>query len=414
MKSVVSSLALALALAGFAAAPAVAQAPSGQFDRNRYVSAAERPQPEFDPLPLRAGAFEIRSRLGLAVRSNDNIYAEASNTTEDVIIGATPELELKSTWSVHEISAGVRADHREYLDQGEESSTDFTGFLRGRLDVTREFWVGGSIDGGRITEQRYEPAARTGADLTEYDRADTALLAAFRRDRFQVEGRLGSASSDFDTAQSFRDVTETYAAGRASYAISPDVAVYVQGRVSDQDYDFVGSALNPSRDGRRTTGQIGLNFELAAPFRGDIAFGYVEEEKDALSRPDTNGMSVDGRLEWFPTQLTTLTFTGQRDIFDPGLVNSSTAYNTSFGVRIDHELRRNVLLFGEARSRSIDFQDIDRTDDQGEFGIGLGYKLNRRARLDLSYMMRTQDSSGLQAERDFDQNILSAALVIYP
>jgi hypothetical protein len=73
-----------------------------------------------------------------------------------------------------------------------------------------------------------------------------------------------------------------------------------------------------------------------------------------------------------------------------------------------------VLLFGEARSRSIDFQDIDRTDDQGEFGIGLGYKLNRRARLDLSYMMRTQDSSGLQSERDFDQNILSAALVIYP
>jgi hypothetical protein len=28
--------------------------------------------------------------------------------------------------------------------------------------------------------------------------------------------------------------------------------------------------------------------------------------------------------------------------------------------------------------------------------------------------MRTQDSSGLQSERDFDQNILSAALVIYP
>ena len=140
----------------------------------------------------------------------------------------------------------------------------------------------------------------------------------------------------------------------------------------------------------------------------------MKEEKDAAARPDTNGMSVDGRLQWFPTQLTTVTFTGQRDIFDPGLVGSGSAYNTTFGVRVDHELRRNVLLFGEARSRTIDFQDIDRKDDQGEFGFGLGYKLNRRARLDLSYMMRTQDSGGALADRDFDQNILSAALVLYP
>lgn len=414
MKSVVSSLAFSLALTGLAIAPASAQKAPGQFERNRYVSAADRPQPEFDPLPVRAGAFEVRSRLGLGVRSNDNIYAESGNTTDDVIVGLAPEVELKSTWSVHELSAGVRADHREYLDQSDESSTDYTGYLRGRLDVTREFWVGASLDGGRITEQRYEPASRVNTPLTEYDRADTALLAAFRRDRFQVEGRVGSVSSDFDNGQDFRDLTESYASGRASYAISPDVAVYVQGRVADQDYDFAGSSLNPNRDGRRTTGQIGLNFELAAPFRGDIAFGYVKEEKDAAARPDTNGMSVDGRLQWFPTQLTTVTFTGQRDIFDPGLVGSGSAYNTTFGVRVDHELRRNVLLFGEARSRTIDFQDIDRKDDQGEFGFGLGYKLNRRARLDLSYMMRTQDSGGALADRDFDQNILSAALVLYP
>jgi hypothetical protein len=120
--------------------------------------------------------------------------------------------------------------------------------------------------------------------------------------------------------------------------VNPDVAVFVQGRVSEIDFG------KSNRDTQRTTGQVGLSFELSSPWRGDIAVGVTREEKDAAALRGANfdGLSVDGRLQWFPTELTTVTFNANRFVFDPGLNIASTAAFAGGGVRIDHELRRNV------------------------------------------------------------------------
>jgi hypothetical protein len=227
-----------------------------------------------------------------------------------------------------------------------------------------------------------------------------------------------------EISQDFRDVTETFFSGRASYAVSPAIAVFVQGRTGELEYDHP-NGVDPTRDATRTSIQVGANFEFAAPFRGDVAIGSVKQDNDDPTRPDSDGVSLNGRLLWFPTDITTVTFVGSRDVFDPGLRESSSAFNTNYSVRVDHELRRNILLFGLVGAGDRDY-DItttltpppaytSRKDEFFDASLGVGYKLNRNLRLEAAYTLHNQkEDYSTGANRKFDQNIFSIGLKYYP
>jgi hypothetical protein len=248
----------------------------------------------------------------------------------------------------------------------------------------------------------------------EYDQLGANIGARWHSDRLQFEGTFGQRGEDYDTVANYRDHTETYLSGRGSYAISPDIAVFVQAGTSDIDYN------TSDRAGTRTSVQVGASFELEAPFRGEIAVGSATDDKDSPLYADTEGLSVDANLQWFPTQLTTVTFTGNSGFVDTGVIESPTTAATAFGIRVDHELMRNVLLFGSIRNGKYDFESppppnqYDREDEFTDFEAGAGYKLNKRARIDASYRFHTQSSRGADADRDLELHVLSARLTIYP
>jgi hypothetical protein len=419
MKIGFKQIALSTAVATMAVPVALAQSADNPFLRGRYTAVTERPQPDFDPEVVRAGAFEIWSSLSLSAEYNDNIFASETNEESDTILRVRPQVDVRSNWSSHQLNAGVAVDHKEYASNDSETVTDYSAYVGGRLDVQRSFSLNGRVNTAHITEERYEPASASSAEPAQYDVLGANVGASYQRDRLQLSGTVGTREEDFDSAFNFRDVTDTFYSGRAAYAISPDVAFFVQGRQDDFDYDQIGT--DPSRDGKRTTLQLGTSFELAAPFRGEIAIGSVEDDKDA--RPDTDGLSVDGQLMWFPTQLTTVTFNASRGVFDPGLVTSASATRTNFSVHADHELLRNVVLFGTVGFGTYEFEgtvvgppvrEFDREDEFTDVALGAGYKLNKHARIDAGYRLHSQDSSGLDADRNLDQNIFSISLKLFP
>jgi hypothetical protein len=63
---------------------------------------------------------------------------------------------------------------------------------------------------------------------------------------------------------------------------------------------------------------------------------------------------------------------------------------------------------------SYEFSDIDRVDEFTDIGLGVAYKMNKRARLEAGYRFHTQDSSGANADRDIDQNVFSIGIRIFP
>ncbi|MDP3738002.1 MAG: outer membrane beta-barrel protein [Hyphomonadaceae bacterium] len=412
MKIGFKQIVLSTVFAGLATPVAMAQTADNPFFRGRYTEVASRTQGDFDPEAVRAGAFEIWSSLGLGAEYNTNVFATDGNEDDDTFIRVRPEVLARSNWSVHELTAGVAVDHRDYVTFDSETTTDYRAFVGGRLDVQRPFYLRGRVDAAHVTEPRYEPASSGQLEPAQYDLLSATAGAVFRRDRFQIEGDFTNSEQDFDAAFfDYRDVTENSVFTRASYAVSPDVALFVQGRRSDLDYDSADT------DGTRTWIQVGTSFELQAPFRGEIAVGSVNDEKDDLDLVDTDGLSVDGRVFWFPTQLTTVAFRANRGVTDTGVQTSPSVTDTRFGVRVDHELLRNVILFGDIGFGKYEYEEIDREDQFTNFEVGAGYKLNKHARLDFSYRLNNQESSGTQADLlrlNVDQNIFAVGIKFYP
>lgn len=390
----------------------IATAQENPFLRGRYVDVTERAQPEFDPLPVRAGAFIVTSSLGVSAEYNDNVFAVPNNEEGDTIFRVTPRLEARSDWTVHELAAGGWVNHREHVDFGSESTTDYNLFVNGRIDVSRDFQLRLGGDLGHFTEERYAAASFSASEPASFDRASVFAQALYRNDRIQLDGRVGTSTDEYDQAgQSLiRDSDTTYVSGRLSYAISPDVAVFVQARRAELDY------LDNNRDGTQTTVDAGVNFELGAPFRGEIAVGNFQDNRDNPNFGDIEGLSVSGNLKWFPTELTTLTFRANRGVIDPGLATSASAVYTAFGVRVDHELLRNVLLFGDLRQETTEYEGtaVDREDDALSLAVGGAYKMNRNMHLEFQLSTRSQDSSGIQAGPDVDVNVISAGIRFFP
>jgi hypothetical protein len=410
-KQIILASALSGALVAAMAPAALAQSANNPFQRDRYTAVTQRSQPDFDPEAIRAGAFVVNANAGLAAELNDNVFATDNNTVSDTILRFTPQVDARSNWTSHSLGAGIAFNHNEHLDQGSETSTDYNGYVDGRLDVTRSFQLSGRVNAAHVTEPRYEPA-NVGTDPTQYDRVGYDAGAQYQTDRLQLRGSFGFNDTNYDAVPGVnRDFKETYFSGRASYAFSPDFAMFVQGRSSEQDYD------QSDRDGDRVSYEVGASFEFAAPFRGEVAIGNVSEDK--ASRPDLDGLSLNAQVEWFPTQLTTVTFRGNSSIFDPGLTNSASALNTSYGVRVDHEFYRNLILFGDAGFGTYDYEGVNRSDDFSDFAFGAAWKLNKHARLEGSYRIHNTESSGdplvLDASRlDVNQNVFSIGVRVYP
>jgi hypothetical protein len=402
---------LLLTSAALAIISPLANAQDRPFLRGRYVEVTDRDTPEFNPKPIRTGSFVITSSIGLSAEQNDNVFAVSNNKDSDVAFHLTPRLEAHSDWTSHELSAGGWVDHREYLDFTEENATDYNVFLSGRLDVTRDLQVRLGVDRGHFTEERYAAASFGASEPASFDKTSAYAQALWDNDRIRIEGEIGASTDAYDQVdQRLRDNDRTYVNARVSYAVSPDVAVFLQGRQTELDYS------QSNRDGTQTTIDAGVNFELAAPFRGEIAVGNFKDDRNTPLFGDIDGLSLRGNLKWFPTDLTTVTFLANRGVIDPGLLTSASAVNTEFGARVDHELLRNLLLFGDIRSETSEYEgaSIDRKDTALNFSAGGAYKLNPNMHLEFQLLSRSQDSSGVNAGPDVDVNIVSAGIRFFP
>lgn len=422
------------AVAATAFASAEAQARDNQsefFQRDRYEAVLDRYQEAFDPEPVRLGSLVLNSELGLGAEYNDNVFAADSEAVgtgideeTDVILRVAPTIDLRSDLTRHAFGARLQVDHREYTDLDSESATNVRGELSGRLDVTRTFDVEGTffasdqVEGRRDANNQAvfaEPVSfqTTGARaVARFTRDRIRLRAIYQAEQFSYDDVPLIAGGEFDLSE--RDFDAQFLRGRAAYAVSPDIAIFVQGELNQRNYDediLINGALE-SRDSEGFAAQVGVNFELPVLIRGDIAVGVLEDDVDSEAIADVDGLSLDANVQWFPTRLTTVTFDASRRTTDAGLVSAGSATAQDFGVRVDHELLRNVLLFGQARLGQREFEANDRDDDLFDARVGATYKLNKRVHLD-GYVQRFSRDSNF-AGNDFDQNLVGLALRLFP
>lgn len=406
------------ACVGLTAMAGAADAQSA-YDRDHNVSVQQRADTEQAPLGIGLGGFLLFPQLDLGVEMNDNIFAAATNETDDTILHAGASARLASQWSRHALNFFGGVSSRTFSDNGDDDAVDWRLGADGRLDVIRDTYIRGNAGFGHTTESRFSgngPA--TLAQPIEFDYVDAG--AEIVHDVNRLRTSLGFSYGTFDYQdgrlvggapfeQDDRDNDVLDITGRADYAISPDTAIFgkVSHRTRDYDLDSGTANGNPilDRDSKGWRYLVGANFDLTSVVRGEVGLGYSSTKYDSPAFDDVNGLAASAEVDWFVTQLTTLTFDAGRETTDSGITGAAGIDRVSYGVRADHELRRDIILTGGVSLQQDDYQSIDRNDDRNRFDAGVDWYANRAMKIGASYERFEQNSDGINRDRDYTANV---------
>ena len=392
----------------------------GLFTRDRNIAVTERPKPEYAPLTVHAGAFYFKPVLAAGLEYNDNIYATDTGKTADGIFHLQPGVNVVSNWSRNEVSAFARANSSFYFDHTGEDTTDYAVGAAGRLDVQHDLGFAGGASFERDTQPRTSEAApSTSAHPVRYDLADAWIEGTKAFDRLRLTARGSIDDYTYDNAKTTtglplyekdQDHTQTTGAFKAEYAYLPDTSFLASLVINNRDYrnELVGEA---SRNSNGYEATAGVNFDLTHLARGEIYVGYLEQDYSNHAHfTDVSGLAVRGKVQYFPTQLTTITLSGSRSVQDSGIFNVGGFLASTVAFQIDHELLRNLVLSGTVTYTNDDYGSYDRTDDINSEQVSLAYLMNRAVSLNLTYAHLDQDSSGANAGPKYDINRILASL----
>lgn len=424
MSSIVSkALIAAVAVTAFYTVPVqVVSAQTDEIVDDRNVSVRERSRPGYDAVGVRAGAFTVFPEVSVTGTYNDNIYATDTNTESDFITTLGARVSAQSNWSRHALNLRASVAQHLYADNDDEDRLDWNVGSDGRIDITRDTNLSGGLSYAELTEDRGAPnAIGLAAEPTEYSllQANAAFNHRFNR----VTSSLGAtyADYDYDTVpligggtlnQDFRDREEFTQFLRLGYDVSPDTNVYVQGTINQRKYDQQPPAVALNRDSDGYAVVVGSEFRLTNLAQGGIYVGYHSQDYDDPTLPEIDGLAFGASVDWFVTPLTTVRFEAGSAIEETIAAGASGYTDNSVGVRIDHELMRNVIVGGAVNFANQDYEGIARDDDVTRAGLSVDYLLNRNFSLRLGYDYADRDSSvaGLDYSRNEVGLTLKAAL----
>lgn len=441
------------ALALMTALSAVALPPAAfAFDPDKGADVLSRPRPEFDARGIRLGSFLVFPSISAGAAYHDNVFnvSDALVPQEDFLFILTPEVSLNSDWGRHAVNLHAQANSYFYQDFSDEDRTDWKVNGDFRFDI-----IGGTnlvVDA--VYEELVEPRSTdpftTSLEMTEY--SHWGVGSGLNYDGGRFVGSLGARYDEYDfddvrgrvanpaplVATAFcptgvgagqilvcnnddRDRAQTEAFLKLGYALSPGYSVFVRGKYNDRDFNsanpsFGGQEVDDSGINRDSSGwgvDAGMDFEVTRLLHGEAFIGYAEQDYDSVALQDTDTFTYGANLQWYASMLTTVTLTAGRtieDTLDSQTISlgSSGFISDRIALRVDHELMRNVVLFGKIGYGQDDYQLAVRQDDLLSGGLGAIFMVNNNLHLTASYDFLDRDSN--DAQFDYSNNILQLSL----
>jgi len=393
-----------------------------EFDRDRNESVAERARPDYDPRGLRIGGIVLHPSVTAEVGTDSNVFYQAANEQEDTILILRPRLLGETDWSRHRLFVELGADDYKYQDNDSEDRTDVFARGDGRLDIRRGSYLAAGGRQERLTERRGAPDSPDAAakplrfevrsaylaGVHEFNRVRASLRADRENLNYRDVPLLGGGVADQDQ----RDHTTTTFTGRLEYALSPDTAIVFQAAANERKYELKPPRADFDRDSEGVAYLVGFNTDLSNLIRGELIAGYLMQNYDDPALKTAEGLALEANVEYFATPITTVTLRGRRRVEETLTWLASSFVATEAELRVDHELRRNLIFGGGLGTINRDFQGMTRDDDVMTADLGARFLLNRRMELGAGWRYERQDSSGPLADPDYDINrfVVSASL----
>lgn len=395
------------------------------FTRDRNVSVLQRPRPEYDPQGIRAGSFIIRPKLETYLGWSDNVFAiqkednEQFGEQDDYYFILRPSVRAESDWSRHAVVLGAYVEATRHADFDENDVFNGGAFADGRLDIKRNL----AVVGGASYDVLHESRKMTNtAFLSEYpvryDLGASYLGVEHELGRIRYRGRLNYKSFDYDDAESFltgapidqdyRDREEYSVLLQGGFAVTRDASAFLRGTYRRREYDMLAPGLlDRDSDGYKL--ETGIDFDITRLMRGSVAIGYMQEEFDDPAFDTIDGVSLDGGIEWFPSERATVRLEAGRDVLASPLADAGGYIASDALVGVDYELFRNIILSATAGYGTDDYENVDREAERYGASLGATWLINRLLSAGVTYTYENQDVSGVDADnsvfvRDYETN----------
>jgi hypothetical protein len=184
------------------------------------------------------------------------------------------------------------------------------------------------------------------------------------------------------------------------YALSSGVrSVFFSAATNNVDYD---QKVNQDGDNRSSDGYSvagGVAFKLTGLLEGDLYLRYLDQSYDDPSFNNVSGVGIGGGLLWTPTEVTNVSFKFTNTPQETTQTGSSGYYSQLYAVRVQHELRRNLLANIRFFYTDNNYQNNGDGDsilnNTGVYSIGLGlsYLVNRHINISGGYVYGKQTAN---------------------
>jgi hypothetical protein len=360
---------------------------SPDYGRDRNVSVLERQHPDFAPLGYRLGNWILNPSLTVSPGVTNNVYNDNDNRQSDAFVIVEPNLRISSDWAVHRLILEATGDLRRYAQASVRNQDGWKIDASGRLDVSQDLFIEASGTVGRRFESPFsDDVINNTTNVSSYLQSLAYVKASYTVGRTRLVGAVDRSSYTFNRVtfadrpardQRSRDRTMDRLTGIIDYALSPSLSMYGQIVLDRNEYDALIENGQANRD---STGYMfvgGVNFDLAGLMRGSIGTGYSRRDYKSEIYPDASGLSVQAKVEFFPTPLTTVGFTAQRQIQDAGLGGAGAYLDNRATMRVDHELLENLVLTldGDVARRS--YEELDQRTDVISVGAAARFQMTR-------------------------------------
>ena len=368
-----------------------------------------RPRVEADsygPLGFQMGSVNVKPYLDLQAGYDSNPRRSSTKEGSPVLRGGLG-FTAQSDWSRHEFTAEATGSYQRFSKTPDADRPEGSGKLNLRLDIQRDTFANFELRGALATQRPGSPDV-PGATINQptvasfgvtsgltqrFGRTEASVsLLADRRvygDAELAGGGVSRLSQDNYNAYGLR--------GRVGYEFTPGVKPFVEVGADVRKRDVPIDSSGFDRDSSGFLARLGSTFEITRTLTGEASAGYARRVYNDNRLPILAGPTLDGKLVWAATPLTTLTLRAATELNETTVAGSSGAVSHTLSADVSHALLRNLTLGAGLSLNETQYKGAPIDERTFVGSLRSEYAFNRFLRMRASYAYEKLDSSQVGA-----------------
>ncbi len=388
------------------------------------ISFDRRPLVETDPFAptgLRVGSFIVTPTADATLGYDSNPRRLTAGSTGSLFTQSYGEVQAKSDWSRHEVTARLRGTYSAYFSDPGVNRPEVNAVVTSRLDVARDTRI--------ENEARYilntnspgssnlpsSPSGLRNLPLIHQVGGTAGVVQDIGRVQLTLRGTIdrfiyNDAITNDGTvlSQSGRDYNAYGGRLRASYELTPGLRPFVEVALEQRRFDQRVTSAGTLQGSTTTTYRVGSTFELTRLLTGEISAGYLKRNNLDPTFGDIAVPVIDASLVWTASALTTIRFTA-RSVIDESFTTGAAGIERRDGaVELEHAFRR--WLIGTARFAvgQDTYRGTTRLDRRMVASLGLVYRASRE--MQIRGEIRRESLQSNTADASYSANVFLLGL----